>query len=183
MAFCSNCGKELIGDPDMCVNCGVSLKKGKTTSYQTHQYPDAQYTGTQYPQQQYPQQPYQQQYPHSNYAQQPYQQQYPNQQYPPNQPYPQNQYGAAGYGVSDKTKMMVAILAFFLGTLGIHRFYVGKTGSGIAMAALTIVGYITGFLLGFGFILVSAVGLWVLIDFIMALMGKFTDKYGRPIVN
>ncbi len=79
--------------------------------------------------------------------------------------------------------MTVAILAFFLGTLGIHRFYVGKTGTGIAMAALTIVGYITGFLFMFGFVLVSAVGLWVLVDLIMALMGKYTDKYGRPIVN
>jgi uncharacterized membrane protein YvbJ len=29
MAFCSNCGKEFIGDPDMCVNCGVVLKKEK----------------------------------------------------------------------------------------------------------------------------------------------------------
>jgi TM2 domain-containing membrane protein YozV len=178
MAFCSNCGKELIGDPDMCVNCGVVLKKEKAPQYHATQHPvppapAPQYQAPQYPQQQYPQQPYQQQYP---------QQPYPQQQYA-NQPYAQNQYGAAAYGVSDKTKMMVAILAFFLGTLGIHRFYVGKTGTGIAMAALTIVGYITGFLFVFGFILVSAVGLWVLVDFIMALMGKFTDKYGRPIVN
>ena len=173
MAFCSNCGKELIGDPDMCVNCGIALKKDKATHYHAPQQqappaPAPQYQATQY------QQPYPQQ-------------QYPQQQYPPqqfgSQPYPQNQYGAAGYGVSDKSKVTVALLAFFLGTLGVHRFYVGKTGTGIAMAALTIVGYITGVLVGFGFILVSAVGIWVLVDFIMALMGKFTDKYDRPIVN
>jgi len=159
MAFCSNCGKELIGDPDMCVNCGVVLKKEKAPQYHATQHPVPPAPAPQYQAPQYPQQQY------------------------ANQPYNQNQYGAAGYGVSDKTKMMVAILAFFLGTLGVHRFYVGKTGTGIAMAALTIVGYITGFLFVFGFILVSAVGLWVLVDFIMALMGKFTDKYGRPIVN
>jgi TM2 domain-containing membrane protein YozV len=173
MAFCSNCGKQLIGDPDICVNCGVALKKDKIPQYHA---PQQHVPPTPQPQYQAPQ--YQQPYPP---------QQFPQQQYPPqqfgNQPYPPNQYGMADYGVSDKSKMTVAILAFFLGTLGVHRFYVGKIGTGIAMAALTIVGYITGFLFVFGFVLVSAVGLWVLVDFIMALMGKFTDKYGRPIVN
>jgi len=174
MAFCSNCGKEFIGDPDMCVNCGVVLKKSKITQAQTQQY-----SATQYPQQQYPQQQYpQQQYPQHQYPSQ----QFNNQTYPPNQPYPQNQYGAAGYGVSDKTKMMVALLAFFLGTVGVHRFFTGKIGTGVVMAVLTVVGWITS-IFGFGFIIIAAIGLWALIDFIMILMGKFTDKYGRPIVN
>lgn len=32
---------------------------------------------------------------------------------------------------SDKSKMIALILAIFLGGLGIHRFYVGKIGTGI----------------------------------------------------
>jgi TM2 domain-containing membrane protein YozV len=88
----------------------------------------------------------------------------------------------AGYGVSDKSKIVVALLAFFLGTLGVHRFYTGKIGTGIAMAAITILGWITS-IFTFGYILIMATGIWALVDFIMALMGKFTDKYGRPIVN
>jgi len=40
--------------------------------------------------------------------------------------------------VSDRNKIVAAVLAFFLGTLGIHRFYVGRTGSGIVMLVMTI---------------------------------------------
>ncbi len=167
MAFCSNCGKELIGDPDMCVNCGVVLKKEKTSTYHAPQHNIAPT----------PAPSYQQQYPQQHYPQQ----QYPPQQYA-NQPYPQSQYGMAGQGVSDKQKMVVALLAFFLGTVGIHRFYTGKVGTGVAMAIITVIGWITSIFI-FGYILIVATGLWALIDFIMILMGKFTDKYGRPIVN
>ncbi|MDD4924328.1 MAG: TM2 domain-containing protein [Dehalococcoidales bacterium] len=173
MAFCSNCGKEFIGDPDMCVNCGVVLKKDKTSQYHSPQYHTPQTHAPQYQAPQYPQQPYpQQQYP---------QQQYPQQQFH-NPQYPSNQYGAAGYGVSDKQKMIVALLAFLLGTVGVHRFYTGKIGTGIAMAVLTVIGWITSIFV-VGYFIVMAIGLWALIDFIMILMGKFTDKYGRPIVN
>ena len=39
---------------------------------------------------------------------------------------------------TDRNKYVAAILAFFFGTLGIHRFYLGRTGSGIAMLVLTL---------------------------------------------
>jgi len=57
-------------------------------------------------------------------------------------------------------------MSFFVGFLGVHRFYVGKVGTGILM------------LLTFG-----GFGIWALIDFIMILMGKFTDKKGNVIRN
>ena len=65
---------------------------------------------------------------------------------------------------SDGRWLIALLLCFFLGCLGIHRFYVGKTGSGIAML-LTCGGC----------------GIWALVDFIMILVNSFTDKDGRPL--
>ena len=39
---------------------------------------------------------------------------------------------------TDRNKLVAAVLAFFLGLFGIHRFYLGRTGSGILMLVLTI---------------------------------------------
>ena len=66
--------------------------------------------------------------------------------------------------VSEKGKGTAALLCFFLGSLGVHRFYVGKVGTGIAML-LTLGG----------------IGIWTLIDFIIILCGNFKDKYGLPL--
>ena len=67
---------------------------------------------------------------------------------------------------SEKNWLVTLLLCLFLGTLGIHRFYAGKTGTGI-LQLLTLGGC----------------GIWVLIDFIMILVGKFTDKDGNEIKN
>jgi len=66
--------------------------------------------------------------------------------------------------VSPKLLLPAVLLCFFLGTLGIHRFYVGKIGTAIAMI-LTLGG----------------LGVWVLVDFIMLLVGAFKDKEGLAL--
>jgi TM2 domain-containing membrane protein YozV len=66
--------------------------------------------------------------------------------------------------VGTKSKVVAALLCFFLGALGVHRFYVGKVGTGI-LQLLTLGG----------------LGLWVLIDFIVILVGKFSDKQGNQL--
>ena len=67
---------------------------------------------------------------------------------------------------SEKTFIATLLLCFFLGVIGVHRFYVGKVGTGLLML-ITLGGF----------------GLWTLIDFIMIAVGSFKDKDGRPIRN
>ena len=66
--------------------------------------------------------------------------------------------------LSAKSKGTTAVLCFFFGGLGIHRFYVGKIGTGLLW-------FCTLGFLGFG----------SLIDFIMILCGSFKDKDGALI--
>ena len=65
---------------------------------------------------------------------------------------------------SDKSRGVALALAAILGPFGGHRFYVGKTGTGILMA-LTIGG----------------VGLWYLYDLILVASGSFRDADGRLV--
>ncbi|MCI7798763.1 MAG: TM2 domain-containing protein [Spirochaetia bacterium] len=70
---------------------------------------------------------------------------------------------------SDKNRLVACLLAFFLGGLGVHRFYAGKIGTGIFQILLTCC-------FGIGYI-------WALIDFIMIVCGKFQDNEGKVIYN
>lgn len=62
---------------------------------------------------------------------------------------------------SERTMTTTALLCFFLGGMGVHRFYVGKVGSGIAQL-LTLGG----------------LGVWAIVDFVRILCGKFKDDKG-----
>lgn len=60
--------------------------------------------------------------------------------------------------------LITLLLCFFVGTLGVHRFYHGKIGTGVLML-ITVGGF----------------GIWTLIDLILIILGKFTDKHGNYI--
>ena len=76
--------------------------------------------------------------------------------------------------------MATTLLAFFLGYFGAHRFYIGKTGTATVMLVLGIVGIPLCFIL-VGIPIVVGVSVWRLVDFILAVVGKMTDKDGLLI--
>lgn len=82
--------------------------------------------------------------------------------------------------VSDKKKIVAALLAFFLGALGIHNFYLGHKKKAIIQLVLYIVGWATA-AIGIGFVFTGAVGIWAFVEFIMILMGKIDDAEGKPL--
>lgn len=55
------------------------------------------------------------------------------------------------------------LIWLFLGGLGVHRFYLSRSGSGVAMLLFTIVGIVL-LPVGVGAIALIAVGIWVLVD-------------------
>ncbi|WP_370614256.1 TM2 domain-containing protein [Mumia sp. Pv 4-285] len=129
----------------------------------------------------YGQQPgYDPQQPGYGYGQQPPygQQPYGYGQQPPygQQPYGYGQqppYGAP-YGYVDpyaKSKLVAGLLGIFLGGFGIHRFYLGFTGIGVAQIIVTIltcgIGAIWGFIEG--------------ILYLVGANGLTTDATGRPL--
>ncbi len=65
--------------------------------------------------------------------------------------------------VSDISSNWLAILllCLFLGSLGVHRFYVGKIGTGLLML-LTLGGF----------------GVWTIIDLVLIITDRFTDARG-----
>lgn len=106
-----------------------------------------------------------------------------------------NQFVAAT-GVSPKTKLIAFLLCTFLGTVGAHRFYVGRIGSAVGMILLSIAAWIflgvaavmaginagVGIVVGvIGNIIYGAIGIWVFVDWIMILVTKFKDKQGQVL--
>jgi len=68
--------------------------------------------------------------------------------------------------VSEKSRTVALLLCFFLGGLSVHRFYVGKVGTGIVQI-----------------ITLGGLGVWVTIDLIMIICGAFKDKQGLQLKN
>lgn len=96
--------------------------------------------------------------------------------------------------ISPKSRLATTLLAFFLGVFGAHRFYIRKTRTASVMLLLSIggcaamcmwlsesIGFLAGYGLLTGVVLVIAVRIWAFLDFIVAVTGDMTDKEGRPI--
>lgn len=66
--------------------------------------------------------------------------------------------------ISEKGFVPTLLLCFFLGAFGVHRFYVGKIGTGLLQL-----------------ITLGGLGIWTLVDFIIIVTGSFKDKQGMMI--
>ena len=66
--------------------------------------------------------------------------------------------------VSEKSRLVALLFCILLGFLGVHRFYLGKIGTGAVMA-LTLGG----------------LGVWNLIDLILIAVGSFRDSEGKRV--
>lgn len=66
--------------------------------------------------------------------------------------------------ISPKSRLVALLLCLLFGVFGIHRFYVGKIGTGILML-ITIGGF----------------GIWAVIDLILIIIGSFKDKAGLVV--
>jgi TM2 domain-containing membrane protein YozV len=85
---------------------------------------------------------------------------------------PPGAYEYEGEYVSDKNRLLALLLALLVGCFGIHRFYVGKTGTGVLMVLLdlTIVGF-------------AVTGVWAMVDALFIAFGEFTDGNGDKILE
>ncbi len=132
-----------------------------------NQPPDGQQPAPPYGQPQYGQPEYgQPEYGAPQYGQQPAYgaPQYGAPQYPAQYAQP---YGVQyGYEQPGKSFVVTWLLSWFLGVLGVDRFYLGKTGTGVAKL-LTLGGC----------------GIWALVDVILVLVGQTRDSDGRPLAG
>lgn len=62
------------------------------------------------------------------------------------------------YHANAKSVGVAYLLWFFLGGLGVHRFFLGRTGSGIAQLLLGLLGWLPLFM---GWVVL---GVWLLVD-------------------
>lgn len=132
---CPSCGSVIADGSSFCFNCGAPVAQPAGQA-PTNPAPDAGYAAPQQPAQ--PVQPVQ-----PGYAAQPV---YGAQQ--PQQPAQPGYYAStpAGQPVSgapagaQKSKVAAGILGILLGSLGIHKFYLGYTQEGLIMILVTLIG-------------------------------------------
>jgi TM2 domain-containing membrane protein YozV len=67
---------------------------------------------------------------------------------------------------SDKSRTVALVLGLMLGVFGVHRFYVGKFGTGLLMLCTA-----------------GGLGIWYLIDNIMIAAGGFRDANGQRVLR
>jgi len=65
---------------------------------------------------------------------------------------------------SPRSRLVALLFCILLGVFGVHRFYVGKIGTGILML-----------------VTIGGLGIWATIDLILIAVGSFRDKEGRRV--
>jgi TM2 domain-containing membrane protein YozV len=81
-------------------------------------------------------------------------------------PYPLVRYGPP------KSKVAAAVLAFVIGPFGVHNFYLGRNGLGVAQLLVTVL------TCGIGMVVTWP---WAIIDGVLILTGGVRDGNGQPL--
>ena len=82
------------------------------------------------------------------------------------------------YDANKKSVGAAYVLWFFLGGFGAHRFYLGETGTGAAILAITVVSLLL-MLAAIGFFTIWISIIWVFID--LFLIPGITRKYNSNL--
>lgn len=75
-------------------------------------------------------------------------------------------------------RVVYILLAFFFGTLGVHRFYAGHAFAGICYLLCSIIGWSLTWFLGIGFIILSIEMIFCLYDIVRAAFAT-ADEHGQ----
>jgi TM2 domain-containing membrane protein YozV len=86
---------------------------------------------------------------------------------------------------SNEKKLTLLLLCWLFGLFGVHRFYTGKYLTGGLQLFLIVLALVFGL---FEVKILSAIPagillLWWVIDVLQIIMGKFTDKERKPIID
>lgn len=149
--FCKNCGSPMVSGSNYCNNCGVPAGNGRNFCPNCGR----------------PVSVVARDCPHCGNH-------FENQGFAPPPPpgfYPYSM------GMEYRSRMVAALLAIFLGTLGIHNFYLGYTSKAITQLLLSTVGGIVTCGLS-----VVAVEIWSIIEAVMLFSGSiYLDGRGYPL--
>lgn len=69
-------------------------------------------------------------------------------------------------GGEQKDWLTTLLLCVFTGGFGVHRFYTGHTGTGVAQL-----------------VTLGGCGIWALYDLVMIITQQFRDAQGRPLLK
>ena len=80
-----------------------------------------------------------------------------------------------------KSKMAAGLLGIFLGSFGVHNFYLGYTSKAVTQLVLSLIGILLSCVF-VGIFLTMGIWIWGLVEGIMILSGKInTDAQGNPL--
>lgn len=82
-----------------------------------------------------------------------------------------------------KSKMAAGLLAIFLGTFGVHNFYLGYNQKAIIQLVSTIVGIVLSCIV-VGIFVVIGIWIWAIVEAVMLFTGKIDrDANGIPLTD